>query len=131
MDRILGDVIGQVERSLRFRTAREAVLAANVANADTPGYRPSDLHFDELLGAASERLARTDPRHLDPGGAGGRAAGPYRVVEGEGGTRPDGNGVELEQQLIALSRNASQFNHQATALSRLVALTRDAINGGR
>lgn len=131
MDRILGDVISQVERSLRFRTAREAVLAANVANVDTPGYRPNDLRFDELLGEANARLARTDARHLDAGAGAGRAAGPYSVTEGDGGTRPDGNGVDLEQQLIALSRNASAFNHQANALSRLVALTRDAISGGR
>ena len=84
-----------------------------------------------MLGAATTRLAKTDPRHLQAGGAAGRSAGPYTVVTGEAGTRPDGNGVELEQQMIALSRNASAFTTQANALSRLIALTRDAVQGGR
>ncbi len=131
MDRISGGTIEFVERAMRFRAARQQALAGNVANVDTPGYRPVDLRFDEMLGDATARLATTDRRHLQAGGAGGQKSGAYTVVTGEAGTRPDGNGVELEQQMIALSRNASAFTQQATALSRLIALTRDAVQGGR
>lgn len=131
MDRILSETIDVVESAMRFRAARQQALAGNVANVDTPGYRPVDLRFDELLGEATTRLSQTDPRHLQAGGTSGHDAGPYTVVTGAAGTRPDGNGVELEQQMIALSRNASAFTQQASALSRLIALTRDAVQGGR
>ena len=50
--------------SLRFRLTRQSALAANVVNADTPGYRRTDLSFDGLLQDAAVRLERTDPGHL-------------------------------------------------------------------
>ena len=38
-----------LELSLRVRGARHEVLSANIANADTPGYRPRDLDFESII----------------------------------------------------------------------------------
>jgi flagellar basal body rod protein FlgB len=99
-----------------------------VAHADTPGYRRRDVErpggFDGQLRDAGLRLERTDPRHLGTGGAG--AAGDYRLVTGPRGQRPDGNGVDLESEVVKLRRNAGAFEDQATILSRLLALRRMA-----
>lgn len=127
---LLGPTIPLVEESLRFRAARQAALSGNVANADTPGYRPVDLRFEALLGEADARLARTDPRHLPASGGGQAAPGsPYEVVREARGGGPDGNGVDLDQEALRLARNASAFRQQASVLSRLIALTRSAISG--
>ena len=40
--------------SLRTRAARHEVLSANIANADTPGYRPKDLDFNAVMKSAVE-----------------------------------------------------------------------------
>lgn len=120
-------VMPLLEDALRFRLARQAALSGNIANADTPGYRRVDLEFETALGAASARLDRTHPRHLGTGGSGSGAN--YRVVRGPRGTRPDGNGVELDSELIALNRNAGAFQDQATVLSRLLTLRRIAVTG--
>lgn len=127
MANLFGDGLNAVESALRFRLARQSVLAANVANADTPGYRPADLEFDAALAGAERRLARTDARHL---GAGAGGVSEYRLQRADGAARLDGNGVDLDRALIELSRNAGAFNEQATVFSRLVAMKRAAIGEG-
>jgi flagellar basal-body rod protein FlgB len=121
-----GDVLAAVESAIRFRALRQSVLASNVANADTPGYRRVDVAFDAALERAG--LVRTDAAHLgggDPGQPGVR-----RVVE-RGPARPDGNDVNPDRELILVSRNAGVFVQQAEVLSRLLALRRTAVTGGR
>ncbi len=119
--------IGALERAMRFHMAREAVLAGNIANADTPGYRRRDLSFEGVLAERTPALARTDARHLplaESGPAGGR------VELGPRGTRPDGNGVDLDEELVAAHRNAGTFIDQANVLARLSTLVRTAIGQG-
>lgn len=120
------DPMRLLEQAMRFRATRQAVLSGNVAHADTPGYRRRDVSFQTELEGAT-RLQRTDERHLGPGGAGPN--GDYRLEVGPRGTRPDGNGVELDQELIALNRNAGAFSNQAAVLSRMHTLRRISITG--
>jgi flagellar basal-body rod protein FlgB len=122
MSDLLGGAITHLEESLRFRMTRQGALAANVANADTPRYRRVD--FEPLLRSAGARLERTHPRHLPAGGDPG-----YRVVRGPRGSRPDGNGVELDREVIELTRNAGAFRDQAAVLTRLLGLRRMAVTG--
>mgnify|MGYP002790937951 CR=1 FL=1 len=46
------EAMSALQVAMRFRKAREAVIAGNVANADTPGYRRRDLAFEGILGEA-------------------------------------------------------------------------------
>ena len=115
----------ELQTAMRFRTARESVLAANVAHVDTPGYRRRDLSFEGVLASERSRMVRTDAQHLptpvvDPLRA--------RVEMGPRGTRPDGNGVDLDEELVALHRNTGAFIDQANVLARLAALVRTAIS---
>jgi len=113
---------------MRFREARGAVLAGNLANADTPGYRRRDLTFVEALEAAATELAGSDPAHI------GTPTGPdpaqrHRLEVGPRGERVDGNGVNLDEEAITFSRNAGAFTKQASILSRVESLTKLAITG--
>ncbi|RMD79468.1 MAG: flagellar basal body rod protein FlgB [Gammaproteobacteria bacterium] len=99
--------------ALRLRNYRAQVLAANIANAETPGYRARDFDFRAALRQATGgapggpggglRLRTSDPRHL-PGPAGGaaRPALAYRVP-----LQPsrDGNTVSLPLEQAAFARN--------------------------
>jgi len=126
MDPWIGTAISAVEAELRFREARQGVLAANVANLDTPGYRAMDLRFEDALGAAGVDLVVSDPRHLDGAGPGDPR---YRIEVGPVGTRPDRNGVDPDRAMLELSRNAGAFTDQAEVLTRLLALARVAVTG--
>jgi flagellar basal-body rod protein FlgB len=121
---LLEGSIPTLESALRFRKLRSAALAANVTNADTPGYRRVDVKFAPALEAAASALARTDPRHL--GGAGNDGV---QIVEGPRGLRPDGNGVDRDQELLVLTRNAGEFQNQADVLGRILTLRRIAATG--
>ena len=46
---LFAPVIDQLSRGLTYATARHLVLARNIANSETPGYRPRDLVFDDYL----------------------------------------------------------------------------------
>lgn len=116
--------LGTLESAMRLRAARESVLAANIANADTPGYRRRELSFEGVLEGETARVVRTHPRHLPHGASGVDQA---RVEIGPRGTRPDGNGVDLDQELVMAHRNAGTFIDQANVLARLSTLVRTAI----
>ena len=73
-------LIDLAERKSAWLAARQAVVAGNVANANTPGYRPKDVSpFDETLAQTQLTLASTSPGHIEPPGAAGLGGG--QVVE--------------------------------------------------
>jgi flagellar basal-body rod protein FlgB len=124
IDKLLGGSLASLEQALERRVTRGAVLAANVANADTPGYRRVDVEFQPALERAASALERTCPGHI----AGHEGEG-MRLVRGPRGTRPDGNGVNRDQELITLSRNASEFGERADVMARIFTLRRIAATG--
>ncbi len=96
---------------------RQQVLANNIANADTPGFKPNDLapvDFEGLALDASRRITitGTDIRHLVSGAS---ASGPFRVTEQTGvyETSPSGNAVVLEEQLMKVAQTV--MDHRITA----------------
>jgi len=124
MSELFGPTMNAVENAMRFRVTRQSLLSGNVANADTPGYRRFDLKVDEALEISG--LTRTDSRHLT---AGGGTANQYQVERGDFGTRPDRNGVDMDHELLEVSRNAGAFEQQAEVLSRLLSIRRVAVTG--
>jgi len=109
------------------QTRTHAVTANNIANADTPGYRPRDLSsFEQTLAASAATMTRTDPHHI--GGADGAArARPDRAaVE----TSPDGNGVSLDREALKVA-DTNQSHALALALHRRwAAMYRTALGRG-
>lgn len=116
------------ERRLGWLEQRQRVLAQNIANADTPGYRPQDLApFAQALGTAAPDLTRTAPAHLDPRGAGGaRARGDRAAAE----VAPDGNAVSLDREALKIAET-DQAHALALALHRRwAAMYRAALGRG-
>ncbi|WP_135466614.1 flagellar basal body rod protein FlgB [Crenalkalicoccus roseus] len=103
MDPTRSTPIALAERRLAWLDARQKVLAQNVANADTPGYRPRDLRsFAQLLAsrAAGVALARTDARHVGPaGGSDPRAVAERRPSD----LSVSGNAVSLDEQAVKVA----------------------------
>ena len=92
-------------RRLAWAGQRQAVLAQNVANANTPGYRPRDVApFAAVLAQASPGLALTASNHMQaqPGPAEGS---PHHARPRE--RAPDGNAVSLEDQLMKVADTSS------------------------
>jgi flagellar basal-body rod protein FlgB len=128
-----------LKNRMRFLQARQKLLAENVANADTPGYKPKDitqLGVDpatrgsdatrRLASAAyggGVQMAATHPSHIQPGlnGPGGVAKG--ATYE----TRPSGNAVNLEDEMLKVSQNHIDFQTAANIYQRGLATLKTAL----
>lgn len=77
---------------------RQSVIARNVANADTPGYKAMEVTpFADLVADPGPRLAATRPGHLGDDGA---LPGAESFRRG-GEASPNGNDVSIEEEMIA------------------------------
>ena len=97
------DFFAAAAQRLDWIDQRQRVLAQNIANADTPDYRPRDLSpFEQALHAAPVTPVRTDPNHL---GLSAEAASLVTQVVEE--RAPDGNAVSVENQLTKVADDES------------------------
>jgi len=128
-----------LELSTRVRAARHEVLSANIANADTPGYRPRDLDFKSLMQSALETKdadLRASDRRGDPLSPSAQDL-QSMVYEPEypdnrhGEERLDGNSVSLDRQMSLMTENSLAYEASLTLLSRALAGLRYAIGEGR
>ncbi len=93
------DFFGLASRRLDYIDQRQRLLAQNIANADTPDYRPRDLSpFEAALNGTGVSPTRTSAMHL----SGTVSAASYRA-ETPMERAPDGNAVNVEQQLTGVA----------------------------
>jgi flagellar basal-body rod protein FlgB len=141
--KIFDTTLTRLGEALDVRLVEHNVLAGNVANADTPGYRPKELDFSQAMAAARETvaqggLAMTDGQHLGPDGA-SAASGASRalaaatsLVRDGAGTSPsmDGNQVDLDRTMAGLAENALQYGASARAAGKKLAILRYVVSEG-
>jgi flagellar basal-body rod protein FlgB len=140
--KLFDTTLTRLQESLDVRLVEHNVLAGNIANSDTPGYRPKDLDFSQAMAAAQQAsandgLATTDARHLGLNGAdandGSRAtnAATTLVREGGGGTASfDGNEVDVDRTMAGLAENALQYGASARAAGKKLAILRYVVSDG-
>jgi flagellar basal-body rod protein FlgB len=108
---------------------RQKVLAENVANADTPNFKPHDLvplNFDREAPQAGTQLqlALTSPAHLSSPAAAG-SFGTARNTKYD--VKPAGNAVNLEDEMIKVAANQMDYQAAASLYSRSMGLIRTAL----
>jgi len=90
-----------MSKRVDWLTQRQSVLAQNIANANTPNYKPEDLKpftfRDALQGEGGLGMTATNASHLAPT----RSAGPDKARRQKDPyeTKPDGNAVVIEEQM--------------------------------
>jgi flagellar basal-body rod protein FlgB len=113
-----------LEYVLSYRNQRHDVIAANIANANTPGYRAFDLVLDEAAGTASNAVLprRTDPRHFGASST-QETSGNVRSLASDAEPRLDGNNVSLEDELLKLLENRTLYQTTFELRDRVANLT--------
>lgn len=109
--------IKMLEHYLGLASRRQTVIASNIANIDTPGYRTRDIQFSDELKNALERDSSevSAPTYEVPG-----------LIE-----RPDGNNVSLERESLLLGQTQLQFRIGVELLRSQFHNLLNAINEGR
>ena len=113
----------ELKDHLDYLAAREMVLSQNLANLDTPNYKPRDLQKNSSGGAFS--LANTHPGHI-----GLEEGDKYQIVPGEiAEIKPNGNAVTAEKELAKKNENAMNFSQTSNSLASFNKMLRLATKG--
>lgn len=123
-------ILAALGRQMSNAVQRQSVAVGNLANLDTPGYKARALSFGDVLDGelqSTEAPVRTQPGHLGISAATGGT-----MTEAENlAARRDGNNVQLDRELLNLTRASGEFSAAQTALAAKFRLVRYAINEGR
>jgi flagellar basal-body rod protein FlgB len=126
-------LVAMLKTRMHWHQTRQKILAENVANADTPGFKPQDLQdlaFSRsgAVTTASLGVLRTDAGHMTgaPGRSGEDATGARRFE-----TTPSGNAVSLEDEMLKSSQNQSDFQLAASLYQKSLQMLRIAAGRGR
>jgi flagellar basal-body rod protein FlgB len=96
-------------RHMTWLAERQMVTAANIANADTPGYRARDVaDFSSYLSQSATGLSITSPLHIAAPAQ--DVSAPGIETGGSWGSAHSGNNVSLENELMTASRNNRSMN---------------------
>ena len=122
-------LIEMLKTRMHFHQARQKVLAENVANADTPGFKPQEVRepsFDPRGRAVGGSLgvARTNAAHLSLG-AGRPGIDEKNATRFE--TRPSGNSVNLEDEMLKVAQNQSDYQLAASLYQKSMQMLKTAI----
>ena len=126
-------ILSALRTKMQWHQERQRVLAENISNANTPNFKPSDLvepKFDRAGSAVgggfgSLPMMRTSASHIG-------AAGSAQSFNGDGGksgfmTKPAGNAVNLEDQMLKVSANQMDYAAATSLYTRSLGMLKTAI----
>lgn len=119
--RLFDSVGAGVHKALDLRQVQHALSAANLANADTPGYHAREIPFGVLLGEAVDAAERGESTSMTED---------IREIEPVAWAL-DGNSVSPEAEAVKLTENSLFYNALSTGMSRHLALLRFAASDGK
>jgi flagellar basal-body rod protein FlgB len=109
---MLDPITAHIERYMDLLSARQKLVASNIANADTPGYKTRDIDFQsEYQSATAAQAAAIEVPGLK--------------------TKNDGNNVSVDREARLLSENALRFNLASGLMRSDIRMVRSAIEEGK
>jgi len=124
-----------LKKGLDVEMMRNSVIASNIANADTPGYKAKNINFEktfqDALGSKDQlKMTKTDSRHLSVGMETLKRVQPEVTVE-QDPARPDGNNVSVDKEMTKLADVQLGYDALVTAMMKRGGILKAAINEGR
>ncbi len=129
-------ILSALRTKMQWHQERQRVLSENISNSDTPNFKPRDLvepTFDNKGGTVgggmgSLAMMRTSTSHI-------AVSGGRQTFDGDGGksgfqTRPAGNAVNLEDQMLKVSANQMDYAAATSLYSKSLHLLKTAIGKG-
>jgi flagellar basal-body rod protein FlgB len=110
---MLDALTSNLERYMDVVSMRQKLVASNIANADTPGYKTQDLDFQSSFQTA---LDGGTPQQIEVAGL---------------PVRNDGNNVDLDREARMLAENALRFSVASNLMHSSLNQVKEAINGGK
>ncbi|WP_316238730.1 flagellar basal body rod protein FlgB [Bradyrhizobium sp. SZCCHNR1015] len=128
-------VLSALRTKMQWHQERQRVLSENVSNSDTPNFKPRDLvepKFDStgqaVGGFAPLSLTRTSTAHIAPSSGESASFDQNRKVGFQ--TRPAGNAVSLEEEMLKVSANQMDYAAATSLYGKSLHLLKTAIGKG-
>ncbi|WP_288127351.1 flagellar basal body rod protein FlgB [Thiomonas sp.] len=134
MPSALDQAFAPLQTALNLRGYRQQLLAANMANANTPHYKAVDLDFSAALRSALHGQAAGLPlkveqsRQMTVGGASNPAAS-FVAYQAGNTVRLDGNSVDMSREQASFQKNSIQYEADLTFLTGKIKMLTSAITG--
>ncbi len=111
MDILFNKTIEMLSAILDFRSERNKVIASNIANIDTPGYKPKELVFKKQLenfidNGTEVTMTKTDKRHLSE-----QSSHTFEVIKSE-------EAVKIDNEMEKLAENNLMYNLAVELMAR-------------
>jgi flagellar basal-body rod protein FlgB len=131
MPNLISSYLGVHADALPLREQRMKLIASNLSNADTPGYKAQDLDFEAAMRSAQGQreggqLEVTDNRHIALGGEG---LNPFQVMRPASQPSLDGNTVDPDSERAAYGRAALEYRASLSFVESKVRTLLTAITG--
>ncbi len=130
-------LLNGINEKMAYLNQRQKVLAKNISNADTPGYRPQDIKtpdFASTMGKATGTngmsglsLTVTQPGHINGLGQGTNGSGKAVAERKTYEVSPTGNAVDLEEQMMKSSKTNMDYQMMTNLYSKNLGLMRTAM----
>jgi flagellar basal-body rod protein FlgB len=126
-------VLSALRTKMQWHQERQRVLSENVSNSDSPNFKPRDLvepKFDKTGASAagsmgSLAMMRTSTSHIAPAGGGGQSFDQNSRAGFQ--TRPAGNAVNLEDEMLKVSANQMDYAAVSALYSKSLHMLKVAI----
>ncbi|WP_413575969.1 flagellar basal body rod protein FlgB [Bdellovibrio sp. HCB290] len=133
---IFDKTINGLATSMRMRQLRNNITSSNIANAETPGYHAKKMDFEEALSRSMNMdgmnaLSTSAGDHFSLGGVSVAKTRPDIYENPEGAVNNDGNTVDLEKEMSALSENAIMYKTALQLINKKMAALKYAASEGR
>ncbi|MBM7552756.1 flagellar basal body rod protein FlgB [Thalassobacillus pellis] len=129
---LFGGTIQTLGNSLDYATQKNKVIANNIANVDTPGYKAKQAVFKDILHnelSGSFQAKRTHPRHIEFDSSG---RSPFRVVTDRNATyNHNGNSVDIDKEMSELAKNQLYYQAVVDRMNGKLRGLETVIKGGR
>jgi len=132
IDSIFEQTLTGLNKAMDLSWRRGQAITSNIANAETPKYRATELEFGKELEkafntTAGDQVMKTHTTHMDIE----RNGSSRMVADLTGITKADGNNVDIDLQMAALANNGSDFSNAVQLMKHKFGLYRASIRDGR
>ncbi len=133
--RIADRTIDVLQKTLDLRQQKQQMIAANIANAETPGYSPRKLSFEEDLQKAIASPAtegrRTNSKHFPIGNSGIDGVRGKIIKDVSRSPIGDNNNVSIDDEMLDLAENQLLYETSAQMLKKKLTMLKYAVANGR
>ncbi|WP_341285488.1 flagellar basal body rod protein FlgB [Priestia megaterium] len=125
---MFGDFIPYVNDVMDYSSVNRKVIADNISNYNTPGYKAKTLRFEQIVNSESGiPLNTTNEKHISNHSS-SLSLPAYKEVEtSDGSSRVDGNNVNQTVEMINMLKNNSMFTNSVNAINKEFSLIKIAI----